>query len=302
MTCTYIYVSPLCFANSPPQYARPAGSRGPNTFAFAIRILSRGSAFSEKVQDTWTNARQAGRGKGERGGGEATRKRRRIEGMVVQQVTTGERGVITDISFQRSVRDIKVAWGNHYSDIVRSSLFRESLPPLSLSHPIYIKRDGRLYILLSLSRLAIAVSFYLSLSIAFSAWFRSVFFSLTSLSIRRCLFECVAPFRAREGWKEREREGRLLIRIPRSRRRHLVANPFRSRRISTRTRPRNRGRGLRSNRANFHVDSYLSYLEVFFFPSPLSVSTPLPTLKFYPTDSKMEPRRRFAKRFLMDCT
>lgn len=30
----------------------PGGQRGPNTFAVAIRILSRGSAFSGKVQDT----------------------------------------------------------------------------------------------------------------------------------------------------------------------------------------------------------------------------------------------------------
>lgn len=30
----------------------PSGQRGPNTFAFAIRILSRGNTFSGKVQDT----------------------------------------------------------------------------------------------------------------------------------------------------------------------------------------------------------------------------------------------------------
>lgn len=35
----------------------------------------------------------------------------------------GRRAVITDISFQRVSQDIKVARGDHYSDIVRASLF-----------------------------------------------------------------------------------------------------------------------------------------------------------------------------------
>jgi len=45
---------------------------------------------------------------------------------------TGERGVITDISFQRGDRDIKVARGNHYSDIVRPE-------PLSLSLSLFLR-------------------------------------------------------------------------------------------------------------------------------------------------------------------
>lgn len=138
---------------------------------------------------------------------------------MVQPVSTGEWGVITDISFQRDAQDIKVAWGNHYSDIVRSSLFRQSISLVSSLFPC----------------LFFPSFLYLSHSLLL---FRSIFFSLALLF--RCLFECIAPSQTRG---EGQRKTRLLIRIPRSRRRHLVANPFRSRRISTRTRPRNRDEG-----------------------------------------------------------
>ena len=138
---------------------------------------------------------------------------------MVQPVSTGEWGVITDISFQRDAQDIKVARGNHYSDIVRSSLFRQSIFLVSSFFPCLFF-PSFLYFPHSL------------------LLFRSIFFSLALLS--RCLFECIAPSQASG---EGQRKTRLLIRIPRSRCRHLVANPFRSRRISTRTRPQNRDEG-----------------------------------------------------------
>lgn len=81
----------------------------------------------------------------------------------------GGRAVITDISFQRVSQDIKVARGDHYSDIVRVE---------------------------------------------------SLFYSLG--------FPCLSPLAERT---------LSLSEFPARFQRHLVANPFRSRRISTRTRP-----------------------------------------------------------------
>lgn len=124
--------------------------------------------------------------KGEEERGEGYEEAQGMEG-VMQPVSTGERGVITDISFQRSVRDIKVAWGNHYSDIVRSSLFRESL-----SLYIYFSFS------FSLSRLPI------------TNLFSSLFLCMIQLYLflsrlySRCLFECVAPFQARGRKRKKE--------------------------------------------------------------------------------------------------
>lgn len=140
--------------------------------------------------------------------------------MVLPVSTAGERGVITDISFQQGDRDIKVARGNHYSDIVRSSLFRVSIllapPPLV---PLYL------------------VSLFL-----FVLFHEPALYPFPSLSL--AVFSNMS-FSLSTEKEDEERRGKrwFLIRIPRSRRRHLVANPFRSRRISTRTRPRNRDEG-----------------------------------------------------------
>lgn len=140
---------------------------------------------------------------------------------MVQPVSTGEWGVITDISFQRGARDIKVARGNHYSDIVRSSLFRKSSRSFFLVSSLFPCLFSFPFLPVSpLSPLFSALSF--SLSHLYPAVFSNI-----SLPLKR------------KATKDEGRHG-LLIRIPRSRRRHLVANPFRSRRIFTRTRPRNR--------------------------------------------------------------
>lgn len=81
---------------------------------------------------------------------------------MVQPVSTGNEALSRTLAFNGGARDIKVARGNHYSDIVRSSLFRKSiflvsslfqsrvfslslpLPPLSLS-PALAFSFSRLY-------------------------------------------------------------------------------------------------------------------------------------------------------------
>lgn len=144
----------------------------------------------------------------------------------------GGEAVITDISFQRVSQDIKVARGDHYSDIVRASLFPSSQAsafPTSPSSPPSSSPP----------------------SVFLSRWNRST------------------EVRPREEEIEREREGgkrSLLIRIPGPFQRHLVANPFRSRRISTRTRPLEIG-----TRAGFQSREFPSTPSRLFF----SLSPPL---------------------------
>lgn len=145
---------------------------------------------------------------------------------MVQLVTAeGEEGLLSrTLAFNGSPQDIKVAWGDHYSDIVRASLFPSSQAsafPASPSFPpsaTHLRRPSP-----------------------------SLCLPLSLESLDRGATE-------REEERERERDGgkrSLLIRIPGPFQRHLVANPFRSRRISTRTRPWKSGRGLDFNRANF---------------------------------------------------
>lgn len=65
----------------------------------------------------------------------------------------GGEAVITDISFQRVSQDIKVARGDHYSDIVRASLFPSSQasafpaspssPPSSSPPSVFLSRWNR---------------------------------------------------------------------------------------------------------------------------------------------------------------
>jgi len=237
------------------------------------RILREGARYVNECETSR-------KGEGERG---ATRKH---TGMV-QPVSTGERGVITDISFQRSVRDIKVAWGNHYSDIVRSSLFRESL---SLSLFLYI------YFSISLSS-SNRQSLFISLSLSLSAWFRSIFFSHAPIP---AVFSNVSlPFK-REG-KDGERGGSLsefLVRVAVTLSQiHFAVGEFPLVHVP--------GIGTRvAFQSREFLRRFLPLLPRAFFPpsdaARLCPAAPRPEV--IPTDSKMEPRRRFAKRFLMDCT
>lgn len=126
--------------------------------------------------------------------GATRRKRRRFKGWYCRSVQRGNGGVITDISFQQGDQDIKVARGNHYSDIVRSSLFRVSIllapPPL--------------------------VPFYLVSSLSLRPFPRARSISF-SLFIPRCLFEYIVLSRQRKRTKNAEgRSGSLsefLVRV-----------------------------------------------------------------------------------------
>lgn len=115
-----------------------------------------------------------------------------------------------------------------------------------------------------------SLSFFPSLCFSSLAFFPSVRHPPPSsfpLPLSSSLVGIARPRCDRERKRERERDGgkrSLLIRIPGPFQRHLVANPFRSRRISTRTRPWKSGRGLDFNRANF-----LPLLHGSFSPPPL---------------------------------